>query len=141
MLKSISVSAVTPRLRGLVGDRRRAGRRRRVVRDVRLPVGVTDVGPAGSFKTLRLNTLDIGEGGLSVRTDGADVFGLGSGWARELCLILSLPGGPARMRVWPAHSRRLDERSPEKGCVVGLRITEMVSGDRKRLREFLQSIR
>jgi hypothetical protein len=111
------------------------------VRDVRLPVGVTDAGPAVGFKTLRLNTLDIGEGGLSVRTDCADVFGLASGWPQELCLVLSLPGGPARMRVWPVHSRLLEEGSTEKGCVVGLRITEMASGDRRRLRDFLGSAR
>jgi hypothetical protein len=140
MLKGISVSAVPPCLRSLIGDRRGAGRRRRVARDVRLPVAIEGAGP-GSFKTLRTRTQDISEGGLSVITDGDDVFGLSSGWPRELCLVLSVPGRPVRVRVWPAHSRRLYEGSPERGCVVGLRITEMISRDRRRLREFLQSIR
>ena len=138
MLKGISVSAVTSRLRCLIGDRRRAGRRRRVERDVRLPLGIHGAGPGG-FKTMRTRTLDISEGGLSVLSDGADVFGLASGWAHELCLILSLPRRPVRVRVWPAHSRRLDEGGPKKDCVVGLRITEMISSDRRRLREFLKS--
>jgi len=108
---------------------------------VRLPVGTAGVGPAGGFKTLRLSTLDIGAGGPCVVTYGEDVFGLASGWARELCLILSLPGRPVRARVWPAHTSRLYESEPETGRVVGLRITEMSSSDRRRLRMFLESLR
>ena len=139
MLKGISVSAVTHRLRVLIGDLRAAGSRRHVKRMVRLPIGFTGAGPS-RFKTLRIHTLDIGEGGLSVLSDGADVCGLASGGTRELCLILSLPGRAARIRVRPAHSRPLDESRPEEGCVVGLRITEMASGDRRRLRDFLESV-
>jgi hypothetical protein len=136
MIKSISIFTVTHRLKGLIGDRRAAGCRHHVERKVRLPIGFTGAGPS-RFKTLRVHTLDISEGGLSVLSDGADVCGLASGGTRELCLILSLPGRPARIRVRPAHSRRLDESRPEEGCVVGLRITEMASVDRRRLRDFL----
>ena len=139
MIKSISVSTVTHRLRGIIGDRRAAGCRHRVERKVRLPVGYTGAGP-GRFRTLRTHTLDISEGGLSVLSDGADLCGLALGGKRESCLILSLPGRAARIRVRPVHSRRLDESRPEAGCVVGLRITEMASGDRRRLRDFLESV-
>src|SRR5688572_25781377 len=99
MFNVISVSLVPPRMRGLVGERRTAGRRR-VERGVRLPVGINAEGPR-RLKTLRVATVDLSEGGLSVLSAGAEVGVLTSGGAREVCLILSLPGSPVRMRALP----------------------------------------
>ena len=62
MFKDISVLAVPPRLRGIIADRRAAGRRRRVSREVRMPAGFTDAG-LGRLRTLSVHTPDLSEGG------------------------------------------------------------------------------
>ena len=130
------------RLRGAMGDRRRA--RRYHVR-LRVSVSLLDVKLAAESAIPRRlpqvegYTRDLSETGLAlvVPTIRAGEHYL-TGEGRRLLVTLEHPAGPLPLQVIPVRYEKLDEEKSETGYLIGVRITEVSEADRARFNAYLE---
>ncbi len=133
--------SIITRLRGVMGDRRRA---RRPVR-LRVSVSLLDVKPAAESAIPRRPpqvegyTLDLSETGMAlvVPTIRAGEYYL-TGEGRRLLVTLAHPTGPLSLHVIPVRYEKLDEDKTETGYLIGVRITEINDADRARFNAYLE---
>lgn len=111
-------------------DHRRATRRR-----LRLPLKTwvlgmrVDLGPTSYSQAFSGYTRDISVIGLASVLPGAELGGLDlTGEYRRLRVVLELPRKPVEMFVTAVHHRQL-YLGPEKGWLVGARITKISHDD------------
>jgi c-di-GMP-binding flagellar brake protein YcgR len=120
-------------------------RRRRLRRKAELGVhlltsmALLDVGAVENGELSFLGTTrDISVEGLclvlpSVRVDERYF----AGKTRQLNVVLNLPTAPVRVQASPVYCRRLAEREPEEGYLIGMRFLEMSEYERARLVTYL----
>ena len=134
--------SIITRLRGVMGDRRRA---RRYQARLTASVSLLDVKlVAESVIPRRLPqvegyTRDVSETGLALilPTIRIGEYYL-TGEGRRLLVTLDLPTGPLALHVIPARYEKLDEDKTETGYLIGVRITEMSDADRARFNAYLE---
>src|SRR3982750_4587589 len=133
--------SIITRLRGVVGNRRRAKRYR-----ARLPFSVSLLGiktAAESPIPRRLPqiegyTRDLSETGLALVVPTiriGDHYLTGAG--RRLLVTLKHPTGPLALQVTPVRYEQLDEDHTERGYLIGVRIEEISDADRARFIAYL----
>jgi hypothetical protein len=136
------VRSIIARLRGAVGNRRRAKRYR--VR-LALSVSLLDVKVVAESAIARRppkiegHTRDLSATGIGlvVPTIRVGEYYL-TGQGRRLLLTLELPTGPLSIHVHPVRYEQLDEGSTETGYIIGAQITEMSDADRARFNAYLE---
>jgi hypothetical protein len=130
--------SIATRLREIVGNRRRAPRRR-----VRLAVVVAllDAKGNGVPATLSGHTCDVSASGLGLVLPA---IRLGErylvGEAHTLRITVRLPDGHARLYGRPVRYERLEEGQPEQGYLVGVQLNETSDHDRALFMEYLRTI-
>lgn len=139
------VRSIIARLRGAVGNRRRA-RRYRVRTQV--SVSLLDIKQVAESAIARRPpkiegyTCDLSATGLAliVSTIRVGEYYL-TGQGRRLLLTLNLPTGPLSIHVVPVRYEQLDEGGTETGYIIGTHITEMSDDDRARFNSYLEELR
>jgi hypothetical protein len=131
--------SITNRLREFVADRRRAARHR-----VRLPVVVSlmNVRVLATPATLSGHTHDVSADGLGLVLPAiriGDRYLVGED--HTLRVTLKLPGAHARLYARPVRYERLEDDQPDKGFLIGLRLTETHDPDYAAFGEYLQSLK
>src|SRR5436305_423917 len=131
------------RLRGVVGDRRRASRY-----DARLSFSVSVLdGDAGHENTRPPRTLvgrtrNLSDTGLALVVPslrlGTNKLDDGNSTLR---LMLDLPSGTVEIHVVPVRSHQLGENDKDVGYFIGARITHLSDDARARLAKFLRGLR
>ena len=131
------------RLRGSVGNRRRAPRY-----DARLSFSVSIVNEGDGDKntrppqTLVGRTRNLSETGFALVVPS---LWLGTNKLNEgkstLRLMLNLPTGTAEVHVVPVRSHQLGEKDTDSGHLIGVKITHMSEDARARLTKFLRGLR
>lgn len=135
------VRSIIARLRGAVGNRRRARRYRvRLTASISL-VGVKQVAESAIARRppkIEGHTCDISATGLAliVSTIRVGEYYL-TGEGRRLLVTLQHPTGPLSMHVVPVRYEQLDEGSTETGYIIGTQITDMSDDDRTRYNAYL----
>jgi hypothetical protein len=126
------------RLRKLLSNRRQA-RRHKAQREVSLLVGMT-IGEGSETEFATGRTRDVSEAGLSMsmplNSRQRELVVAGS----QVRILLMLPTRTVSIRAEVIHSDYLDERDPDKGCLIGVRIRQMSSDDETSYKEFLTSL-
>lgn len=128
--------SIANRLRGYVGDRRRAPRHR-----ARLPVVVSLLDArTGAPPTVTGHTCDLSQSGLglvlpSIRIGGRYLAGEG----QTLRITLKLPASTARLYGTPVRYERLEGDSA--GYLVGVRLTDTDEQDRAALADYLKTLK
>jgi hypothetical protein len=127
------------RLRKLLANRRQA-RRHKAQRGVSLLVGMS-IGEGTETELATGRTRDVSEAGLSMSMplDSRQLGAVSPG--ASVRILLMLPARTVSIRAEVVHSEPLDERDPDKGGLIGVRITQMSSDDAAFYREFLDSLR
>ncbi|HEX8144367.1 MAG TPA: PilZ domain-containing protein [Pyrinomonadaceae bacterium] len=135
--------SIIARLRGAVGNRRRARRYR-----ARLPVRISllDVKPVAESAIARRppeikgHTRDLSATGLGIVVTSIRVgeyYLTGAG--RRLLVTLEHPKGPLAMEVVPVRYEQLDGGDAEAtGYLIGAQIRDMSDSDRARLNAYLE---
>lgn len=127
------------RLRKLLTNRREA-RRLKAQREVSLLVGMT-IGEGAETELATGRTRDLSEAGLSMsmplnsRQHALLVAG------SAVRILLMLPARTISIRVEVIYSEPLDKRDLDKGCLIGVRITQMSSDDEVSYMEYLESLK
>ncbi|PYS79031.1 MAG: hypothetical protein DMF67_02245 [Acidobacteria bacterium] len=131
------------RLRGAVGNRRRAPRY-----DARLSFSVSIVDEeAGSENTRPPQTLvgrtrNLSDTGFALVVPslwlGTNKLNDGNSTLR---LMLDLPTGTAEIHIVPVRSHQLGEKDMDSGYLIGAKITHVSDDARARLTKFLRSLR
>lgn len=133
--------SIVARLHRFIGDRRRAPRVR-----LRLPFSLSLPGirsnARGAQHSLALEgfTRDVSATGLALILPAIRIgehYLTGEG--RILRITLEFPTGPIQIDAVPVRYERLDETEPEKGYLVGVKITEMSDDDRARFNEGIKA--
>jgi hypothetical protein len=131
--------SIASRLRQYVADRRRSPRLRA---RLAATVSLFDLrAPTPWSKPVAGHTRDVSEDGLGLILPAiriGDRYLVGQDQA--LSVILKLPAGNARIYASPARYERLEEGQPDRGYLVGVRITSMDEKDRALFNEYLQSL-
>ena len=136
--------SIKARLRKVVGNRRRA-QRRRAQRSARLFFTASSLGQesaAGSAPahlTITGWTRDLSETGLALVVPDTSIEEhhlIEEG--RALRVTLELPEGPVVIHATPIRHEKLDQ---EKGHLICVRVTEVSGGDRARFLEHLRRLR
>ena len=136
------VRSIIARLRGAVGNRRRARRyHARISVSVSL-LGVKQVAESAIARRppkIEGYTRDLSSTGLGliVPTIRVGEYYL-TGEGRRLLLTLEHAAGPISMQVTPVRYEQLDEGGTETGYIIGAHITEMSDDDRARFNAFLE---
>lgn len=130
------------RLRGAVGNRRRAPRY-----DARLFFSISvldaeaDEEGARSSQTLVGRTRNLSETGFALVVPS---LRLGTKYLNDgnavLRLILDLPSGKTEFQLVPVRSQQLPERDKESGYLIGAKIAQMSPEAQMRLRKFLRTL-
>lgn len=136
--------SIITRLRGAVGDRRRARRYRARIRasvsllDVKL---VAESAIPRQLPQVEGYTRDLSETGLAlvVPTIRIGEYYL-TGDGRRLRITLDLPEGPLALHVIPVRYEKLDEDKAETGYLIGVRITEVSDADRTQFNAYLEKL-
>ena len=136
--------SIISRLRGAMGDRRRARRYRARLRasvsllDVKL---VAESAIPRQLPQLEGYTRDLSETGLAlvVPTIRIGEYYL-TGDGRRLLVTLDLPPAPLALHVIPVRYEKLDEDRTETGYLIGVRITEISDADRAQFNAYLEKI-
>jgi hypothetical protein len=119
------IRSIANRLREYVGDRRRATRHR-----VRLAVVVSLLEErAGAPPTVAGHTQDVSLSGLAVVLPSIRIgerYLAGEG--QTLRLTLKLPNATARLYGTPVRYERLEGEGPDRGYLVGVRLTDAEEG-------------
>lgn len=127
------------RLRKLLTNRREA-RRHKAQREVSLLVGMT-IGEGAQTESVTGRTRDLSEAGLSMSmpldSRQHEIVRAGS----SVRILLMLPSKTINIRAEVIHSEPLDERDPDKGALIGVRITQMASEDEAPYKEYLDSLK
>ena len=131
------------RLRGSVGNRRRAPRY-----DARLSFSVSIVDEEAGREntrppqTLVGHTRNLSETGFALVVPslrlGTHKLNDGNSTLR---LMLNLPTGAAEIHVVPVRSQQLGEEETDTGHLIGVKITHLSDDARARLTKFLRSLR
>jgi hypothetical protein len=131
------------RLRGTVGNRRRAPRY-----DARLSFSVSIVDEEGGREDTRPPQTLVGRTRNLSNTGFALIvpsLWLGTNKLNDvnttLRLMLDLPTGTAEIHVVPVRSHQLGEKDMESGHLIGAKITHLSDDARTRLTKFLRSLR
>jgi hypothetical protein len=136
------VRSIIARLRGAVGNRRRA-RRYRVRMTVSISlVGVKQVAESAVARRppkIEGYTRDLSATGLAliVPTIRVGEYYL-TGEGRRLLVTLEHPTGPISIHATPVRYEQLDEGDTETGYIIGAHITEMSDDDRARFNAYLE---
>lgn len=136
------VRSIIARLRGAVGNRRRA-RRYRV--SMTASISLVDVKQVAESAIARRtpkiegHTRDLSSTGVAliVPTIRVGEYYL-TGEGRRLLVTLQHPMGPLSIRVTPVRYEQLDEGDTETGYLIGTHITEMSDEDRARFNAYLE---
>ncbi len=131
---------IAGRLRELVADRRRSPRM-----TARLPVIVSLLEAEGGAEPANVtgHTRDLSADGLglvlpNIRVGGRYLVGD----SVTLRVTLKLPAGYARLYATPVRYERLeDEDGPDRGFLVGLRLTETSEQDFALLADYLKTLK
>lgn len=130
---------IAGRLREMVADRRRSPRF-----GARLPVVVSLLEAEGGAEPANVSghTRDLSADGLglvlpNIRVGGRYLVGD----SVTLRVTLKLPGGYARLYATPVRYEKLEAEGPERGFLVGLRLTDNSEQDRALLNDYLKSLR
>ncbi|MGB7922708.1 MAG: PilZ domain-containing protein [Pyrinomonadaceae bacterium] len=127
--------AIAARLHRFIGDRRRAPRvRARIPFKLSLPGVRKHANGERRPPSLEGFTRDVSATGLALILPAIRIgehYLTGDG--RVLHIVLDFPNGPLQVDAVPVRYERLDEGDPEKGYIVGVRITEISDHDRARL--------
>lgn len=129
---------IASRLRELVADRRRAPRYR-----VSLPVSVSllDAEASAEPALVQGHTRDLSDDGLGVVLPNIRVGGRYLvGDSVTLRVTLKLPEGYARLYGTPVRYEKLEGVGPDKGFVVGIRLTDTSERDHALLVNYLKSL-
>lgn len=134
--------SIITRLRGVMGDRRRA---RRYQARLKVSVSLLDVKLAAEsaiprrLPQLEGYTRDLSETGMAlvVPTIRVGEYYL-TGEGRRLLVTLAHPAGPLPLHVIPVRYEKLDEEKSETGYLIGVRITEVTDADRARFNAYLE---
>lgn len=133
--------SIVARLHRYIGDRRRAPRvELRLAFSLSLPVVRTHANVERRAPSLAGFTRDVSATGLALILPAIRIgehYLTGEG--RALRIMLEFPTGPLQLDAVPVRYERLDEGDPEKGYLVGVRITEVSDHDRARFIEYLRS--
>lgn len=134
--------AFAARLHRYIGDRRRAPRHRmRLAVTLWLPDGpLNSNGVRRRSPVLEGFTRDVSATGLALILPTIRIgehYLTGEG--RILRITLEFPTGPIQIDAVPVRYERLDENEPEKGYLVGVKITEMSDHDRARFNEGMRA--
>ena len=144
---STLINSLAGRLRGLVGDRRRAPRRGARAH-ARLPFTVVlldgqEEAPTNfaGGKSLAGHTRDLSETGLTLLLP---VVRIGDGYLtdteRHLGIRLALPGGPVSMLAASVRFEHLDMLEDGYGYLVGVRIVRMRDDERASYYAYLRTL-
>lgn len=134
--------SIITRLRGVMGDRRRA---RRYQARLKFTVSLLNVKQASESAIPRPlpqvegYTLDISETGMALvvpNIRAGEYYLTGEG--RRLLVTLAHPAGPLSLQVIPVRYEKLDEEKSETGYLIGVRITEVTEADRARFNDYLE---
>jgi hypothetical protein len=129
---------IASRLRELVADRRRRPRYR-----VSLPVTVSLLNAEASAEPALVqgHTRDLSDDGIGVVLQNIRVGGRYLvGDSVTLRVMLKLPDGYARLYGTPVRYEKLEDDGPDKGFVVGIRLTDTSERDQTLLVEYLKSL-
>jgi hypothetical protein len=130
------------RMRQVVGDRRRAKRRRARV-GFSLSLSSPAKGLNGSRRQMSMegHTLDLSETGLALIVPAIT---LGKhhlvGENRSLNLSLELPVGPIEIQVAPVRYESLEEHKSETGYLIGVKIVNLSDEDRAKFEEYVAGL-
>jgi len=132
------IRSIANRLREFVGDRRRAPRHR-----VRLAVVVSLLEErAGAPPTVAGHTYDISQSGLGIILPSiriGDRYLAGEG--QTLRITLKLPDAAARLYGTPVRYERLEGEGPDRGYLVGIRLTDADEQGRAALDAYLKTLK
>jgi hypothetical protein len=130
---------IASRLRQFVADRRRAPRYR-----VSLPVTVSllDAEASAEPALVQGHTRDLSEDGIGVVLPNIRVGGryLVGDSVTTLRVTLKLPEGYARLYGTPVRYEKFEGDGPDKGFVVGIRLTDTSERDLALLVNYLKSL-
>jgi hypothetical protein len=130
---------IASRLRELVADRRRAPRYR-----VSLPVSVSllDAEASAEPALVQGRTRDVSSDGIGVILPNIRVGGRYLvGDSVTLRVTLKLPDGYTRLYGTPVRYEKLDAADPEKGFLVGIRLTDTSERDYALLVNYINSLK
>lgn len=130
---------IASRLRELVADRRRAPRYR-----VSLPVSVSllDAEASAEPALVQGRTRDVSSDGVGVILPNIRVGGRYLvGDSVTLRVTLKLPDGYTRLYGTPVRYEKLDAADPEKGFLVGIRLTDTSERDYALLVNYIKSLK
>jgi hypothetical protein len=130
---------IASRLREMVADRRRAPRYR-----VSLPVSVSllDAEASAEPALVQGHTRDVSSDGLglilpNIRVGGRYLVGD----SVTLRVTLKLPDGYARLYGTPVRYEKLETAGPDKGFLVGLRLTDTSERDHALLVDYIKGLK
>jgi hypothetical protein len=130
---------IASRLRELVADRRRAPRYR-----VSLPVSVSllDAEASAEPALVQGRTRDVSSDGIGVILPNIRVGGRYLvGDSVTLRVTLKLPDGYTRLYGTPVRYEKLDAADPEKGFLVGIRLTDTSERDYALLVNYIKGLK
>lgn len=134
--------SIITRLRGVMGDRRRA---RRYQARLTASVSLLDVKLVAEsaiprrLPQIEAYTRDLSQTGLALIVPNiriGEYYLTGEG--RRLLVTLNLPPAPLALHVIPVRYEKLDEDRAETGYLIGVRITEVGDADRARFNAYLE---
>ena len=131
--------SVRSRLKTIVANRRRA-RRYQTRRAIALIAGITFETGAGT-ELVTGRTRDVGKDGLSLSLPIDDQrWRAVSAVTGSVRVVLALPDRTVNLSAAIIHSRLLDITDPDRGRLVGLRITQISPEDQQVYKEYLDSL-
>ncbi|MGH9967502.1 MAG: PilZ domain-containing protein [Pyrinomonadaceae bacterium] len=134
------IRSLVGRLREYASDRRRSPRRRE-----RLPLTVSlheankNVNGRRAVPALAGSTRDISKNGLCLVVPAIRIGGhYLAGEDRTLRIVVELPSGPIQLFGTPVRYEPIEDESGEQGFMIGVKISEMRTEDRERLKSYLE---